>query len=239
MGELFLLVPLGLLGGVLTTVAGMGGGMILLLVLSVAWGPLPALAATAPALLVGNAHRAFTYRRSIAREVALPFALGAVPGSLAGGFVAVALPTWALDAILLVTTVAALARAAGLWDFRPRAAHIAPAGAGIGAIAATSGGAGLLVSPLMMATGLTGEPYIATVAASAVAMHLGRTLAYGVAGLDDALTLWRAGVIAAALLVGNTFGGKLRTKLTPRVSRAIEVAALVAGVALAVAGLAR
>jgi uncharacterized membrane protein YfcA len=237
--DLFLAVPLGVLGGVLTTVAGMGGGMILLLVLSVAWGPLPALAATAPALLVGNFHRAFTYRRSIDRDVVIPFALGAVPGSLAGGFAAVALPTWALDAILLATTLLALAKSTGLVAFRPRAAHILPAGVGIGAVAATSGGAGLLVSPLMMSTGLTGEPYVATVAAAAVAMHVGRSIAYGVSGLEGPGTLWRAAVIAAALLVGNAFGGRVRAKLTERAGRAIEAGVLVLGVALAILGVAR
>lgn len=234
----FLLVPLGIVAGVLTTVAGMGGGMLLVLSLSVVWGPLPALSVTAPALIVGNAHRAVSYRASIARELAIPFAVGAVPGSLVGGLLAVALPAWALDAILLGTTALALLRTAGLWEWRPRAAHIVPAGAGIGALAATSGGAGMLVCPLFMAAGLRGERYVATVAAAAVAMHVGRSVAYGLAGLESDATLLRAAVLALSLLVGNMLGGLVRKQINARASRAIEIGVLVVAVGLAALGLA-
>jgi hypothetical protein len=67
--DLLTLVPLGLLAGVLTTVAGMGGGMMLVVVLSLVWDPRVALASTAPALLVGNAHRAYLYRAQVARQI--------------------------------------------------------------------------------------------------------------------------------------------------------------------------
>ena len=52
-----LYVLLGVLAGALTTVAGLGGGMLLIYALAALGDPHVALAATAPALLVGNLHR--------------------------------------------------------------------------------------------------------------------------------------------------------------------------------------
>ena len=88
----FWLVVLGVLAGGLTTVAGMGGGVMLVLALSLVASPVEALAITSPALLVGNLHRVAVGRRAIDRAVARPFVLGALPGSLLGGLVAVAVP---------------------------------------------------------------------------------------------------------------------------------------------------
>src|SRR5690349_10895588 len=80
-----LYVSLGLLAGALTTVAGLGGGMLLLLALATLGEPHEALAVTAPALLVGNLHRLWMGRRELDRETALPLVAGALPGALVGG----------------------------------------------------------------------------------------------------------------------------------------------------------
>ena len=81
----FWLCILGFLAGGLTTVAGMGGGVMLVLALSLVASPVEALAITSPALLIGNLHRVAVGRRAIDRAVARPFVLGALPGSLLGG----------------------------------------------------------------------------------------------------------------------------------------------------------
>ena len=47
---------LGVLAGLITTVAGMGGGLVLMLGLATIFDPMVALAATGPGLLVGNMH---------------------------------------------------------------------------------------------------------------------------------------------------------------------------------------
>lgn len=232
-----LLLPLGVLAGVLTTVAGLGGGMMLVLALSLASSPADALAITAPALFAGNLHRLHRHRDDVDRRVALAFALGAVPGSLAGGALLAALPAAALPWLLVAATGLAVARAFDLLRFRPPSALITPVGFGIGAAAATSGGAGLLVSPLLLSAGLTGTAYIATAAAASASMHAGRIVAYGAGGLVTAASLSASAVLAAALFGGNLLGERARRLLTAELSRRIELGALLACVALAVLGL--
>src|SRR5437763_7963450 len=99
------LAALGLAAGLLTTLAGQGGGLFLLLATSAVLGPHAALALTAPALLVGNAHRALLLRRSVDRRVAARMIVGALPGALVGGALAGVIPSGALRALLLALTV--------------------------------------------------------------------------------------------------------------------------------------
>jgi len=232
------LVPFGLLAGGLTTVAGVGGGMLLVLGLSLVWGPLTALAVTAPALLLGNAHRAFVYRTRIDRRIALPLVAGALPGSIAGGLLAARMPTGALHALMIAMTALAVVRAAGWTRWAPPPTALAPAGLAIGGISATAGGAGLLLGPLLMASGLEGEAYVSTAAAAAVSMHVGRFVAYGATGLFDAETATRAAVLAACVLGGNLLGVRARSRIPASAAGKIELGALVGCVALSVVGLA-
>lgn len=230
---------LGVVGGAISTVAGFGGGMVLLLALALITSPQTALAITAPALLVSNLHRAWLYRARVARPVAVPFALGAVPGSVVGAWLVAALPAALVQALMVSMTALALARSAGWLRWTPPPGLVLPAGAAIGFLAATSGGAGLLAAPLLMAAGLTGEAYVATSACGAVAMHVGRVVGYGGAGLLDARTLALSAQLTASLLAGNVVGARIRRALPPGASMRIERGALLAAVALSLAGVAR
>jgi uncharacterized membrane protein YfcA len=242
------LLPLiGVLAGILTTVAGLGGGMILVLGLSVVWGPAAALASTAPALLIGNLHRLYLFRASVNRATAAAYACGALPGSIVGGLLTVAMPEQALSWLMVGMTVFAVTRAlkgdsprpGATPQWHPGAAIIAPAGFGIGSLAATAGGAGMLAGPLLMATGLTGEAYIATGAAAAASMHVGRLIAYGAGGLISKEIVLYGGILAGAILVGNVIGRRMRQRFTHTVTTRIEIVALVGCVTLAIVGIGR
>jgi uncharacterized membrane protein YfcA len=227
----------GVLAGALTSMAGLGGGMLLLLGLSVVWGPAAALASTAPAMLLGNLHRLWMLRTEVDRPIARGFAWGAVPGSFCGGLAVASLPDVVLRWVMLVMTAAALGRAFGLYAWRPRAWAMVPAGMGIGAISAMAGGAGLLVGPLFISAGLTGKRFVATIAAAAVALHVGRVFAYGLGGLMTPETLLRSGLLTVSVIVGNVLGLGLRDRLLndARAQR-LELGALVVCVGLSVFG---
>jgi hypothetical protein len=233
------LLPLGLAAGILTTVSGLGGGQMLVLVLSVIWDPRRALVTSAPALLLGNLHRLVIYRKHIDRPIALAFVAGALPGALAGGLLAVTLPLWLMHVFLISATLIAVAKAFGLWSFKPPAAAITPVGLGIGAVCATSSGAGLLTSPVLLSAGLTGRAYVATSACAAAAMHIGRLSGYGAGGLVGVRDLAHSAVLACAILAGNHLGERVEKKIGERTHLWLDHGTLVACVALAVLGAAR
>jgi len=236
---MLLLAALGLIAGVLTTIAGMGGGLFLVAVLTVLHGPHLALTLTTPALFVSNGHRAYMFRRDIDRRVAGMVALGAIPGAMVGGLVLPALPPLVVTSLLVAVTVVALLRAWGFIKLKLRARSLAAAGAAVGALAATSGGAGLLVGPIVLSTGLTGLSYVATVAACAVALHLGRIVGYGAAGLLTLDLLPSIAALLAGLLLGNLVGRRARDYIPKKIEPKIEIGALVVSTALAVVGLVR
>jgi uncharacterized protein len=232
-----LLVLLGVAAGTLTTVAGLGGGMVLLLALALIWDPARALACTAPALLVGNLHRLWLFRDSVDRQRLGTFAFGAIPGSIAGGLVAVAIDARLIHGILVAMTLVAVGRSLLRATWQLPAPGLVPAGAVVGALTGTAGGAGLLVAPVLLSSGLSGATYIATAAGCAVSMHAGRIVGYAAGGLFTLELLALAALTTVAIMAGNLLGKRLRPWLERLPQNLIEHAVLVTCVALAVLGL--
>ncbi|MBX3207714.1 MAG: TSUP family transporter [Labilithrix sp.] len=233
---------LGLAAGVLTTIAGQGGGLLLLLACSALIGPHEALAITAPALLLGNLHRALLFRKYVDRPVAVRMIAGAVPGALAGGLLVGVTPAWALHGLLVVMTAAAIAKALGLVRFHVPRRALVPAGVVVGAMTGTSGGAGILFAPVLLSAGLTGKTFVATTSAVAVAAHVGRVAGYAGLGLFSRELIGPTLAVTAAIFAGNALGGRLHGLLTQDGTKtgrivAIEYGTLVVCVALSVAGL--
>jgi uncharacterized protein len=236
-GGMVTLVLLGLGAGALTTMAGLGGGQLLVLVLAATGGAHSALVLSAPALLVGNLHRAWQFRGGAAGPLAGSFAVGALPGSLLGGRLAAGLPVVIVHVLLVATTALSIARALGWWKMTLRPVSMAPAGFGIGLLSAGSG-TGLLVAPLLLAHGLSGPGYLVTSSLCAASLHVGRVGGYALGGLVDGSSLARSALLAVAIVAGNLAGERLRRLISPRAGRVLEQGVLVACVlcALAVAG---
>jgi len=234
----FLLLGLG--AGLLTTVAGQGGGLLLLLATSAIQGPHAALAITTPALLFGNLHRAAILRREVNRSVAGRMVLGAVPGALLGGVAAGLLPVLVLRLVMVALTTIAIAKAVGWVRFTIAPRALTPAGFLVGLTTGASGGAGVLLAPVLLSLGLSGRAYVATGAVVAVAMHVGRVAGYVGLGLfSRQLAVWTV-VVTLAIFAGNALGGRAQAFLQAR-SRtwqaALEYGTLALCVALSVAGL--
>ena len=236
------LIPLGILAGSLTTFAGIGGGVVLVLILSLVTDPKTALAVSAPALLVGNLHRLHLFREHLDRRAALAFMGGAIPGAFLGGLVAVKLPTAALHWVLVGATALALARAVGAFQFRASPRVLVPflgtAGVGVGFVSAGAGPA-LLTAPVLLATGLSGPAYIATSSLCAAAMHFGRLSAYGVGGLMTREVIGHSALLTVGILAGNFVASRLRRFVPTEVAPWIEHGALIVAVTLAITGIAK
>lgn len=224
---------LAVLAGIVTTVAGMGGGLLLLLGLTTILGPLDALAVTAPALLLGNLHRAFLYRRAVDWRLVGLIVAGGLPGAVLGGLFAVAMPPWALRGLMVAMAGLVLAKTTGLWHANPPATAAVPVGAVCGAVSATSGGAGVLLGPFLMARGLSGATYVGSMASVAVMLHLGRLVAFGAAGHAGQATVLLGAGMAVVLIVGNLLGHRVRTALSASAQARVQWGALMLCVALA------
>lgn len=231
-----LVLPLGVAAGALTTIAGIGGGLVITLVLAVAWEPHAALAVSAPALLMGNVHRLWLLRAEVDRTAALLLAGPALVGALVGGLVAAALPDGVLRWLLVVVTVLAIARELGLAALPGKRPWLVGGGLLVGMTTATSGAGGLLLAPLMLAAGLRGLPFIATGAVVGTTMHVAQSLAFGSTGMLGPDLLPVALALGVAILAGNVAGRRLRPRLGERASHRLTWGTLLGGLVLAVAG---
>jgi uncharacterized membrane protein YfcA len=231
------LIFLALLAGAITTVAGMGGGLVLLLGLSMFMDPLTALTVTGPGLLVGNLHRAWMYRVDIDRSLAWRFALGGAPAALVGGLVAVALPPLIIRVALLVLASLAAAKVLFGWSWKPPVSAMIPGGAAVGFVTATSGGGGLISGPLLLAAGLTGRRYVATGAVGASAIHVFRIAGYGAGGAMAEGVLLLGAVAALCIPAGNLVGSRIRDRLPEVAIPRIEIGIVLVMMVLAASGL--
>ncbi len=231
-----LVLPLGVVAGALTTIAGIGGGLVITLVLAVAWEPHAALAVSAPALLMGNVHRLWLLRAEVDRTTALLLAGPALAGALVGGFVAAVLPDPVLRWLLIVVTGLAILRELGYAWLPSARPWLVGGGVLVGITTATSGAGGLLLAPLMLAAGLRGLPFIATGAVVGTTMHVAQSIAFGGTGMLGPHELPVALVLGVAILAGNVAGRRLRPRLGERASHRLTWGTLVGGIVLAVAG---
>jgi uncharacterized membrane protein YfcA len=209
---------LGLLAGTLTTIAGQGGGLLLLLACSAILGPHHALAVTAPALLFGNLHRALLLRAHVDRAIAGRMILGAVPGALVGGLLTGVIPAWGLRVLLVGITAISVAKALGFLRFSVPRGALAPAGVVVGALTGSAGGAGVLFSPVLLSSGLTGRSFVATSSSIALATHVGRVAGYAGLGLFSWSLVAPTVAVTVAIFAGNALGERLRqawTEATP------------------------
>jgi uncharacterized protein len=232
----WLIATLGLGAGALTTVAGMGGGLLLVLSLSLLLDPRLAVAATALPLLVGNLHRAYLFRRELAwRHVGL-FAAGAVPAALVAASFLDRMPVLAARCLMIALVAVAVAKATGLWRGKVPQGAMLPGGVAVGGLTAASGAA-VMTAPLLMSAGLRGGAYIATASAAAASIHLARLTGYGAAGLVDVALLGISALLAVSVIGGNALGRNARRRLGDARSQRLEVGVLLVCAALAFAGL--
>jgi hypothetical protein len=232
-----MVLTLGFAAGTLTTVAGMGGGLLLVVGLSMFWDPRMALAVTAIPLLIGNVHRVYLFQEHLARRHWALFALGAAPAALIAGAFITAVPTWGIRGLIVAMTLLAVAKATGRWKGEVPTKAMLPGGAVVGALTATAGGGGILTAPLLMASGLSGARFLATASAAAAVSHLARFTGYAAAGIIDGRIIALSLATAAAIVAGNRLGKHWRTLLGDDRTQRLQVTVLTLLVMLSVTGL--
>ena len=234
---MFLLAALGTLAGLITTLSGFGGGLLLVTALALIWDPLSALTLSSLALLAGNAQRLWLFRHDWDRRLAMPIVLGAIPGALLGALFATKAPVWILQvAIVAMTLLSTLRLLAKTPPTLPRYL-LAPGAFGVGALSATTGGGGFLLGPLLLSAGATGGRYIAVAASAGTAIHFFRIAGYGAGGMIHLDLIGSVVIITIAILLGNLLGRYVRIRMGATRIRWIEYGAPVVCACLALAGL--
>jgi len=204
------------LTSILSAVAGLGGGMILLLVIAQFVAPTVAIPIQGAIQLVSNSSRAVLLRSSIAWPVVGWASILLLPATFLGVALATTLPE---DAIRL-----ALAAFVLVFAWRPQllkragatAEHLTKTrtmlvtvGAMSGFLNATVGASGPMTSPFYKAVTASHMAFVATAATAQIGAHVSKLIAFSAAGwsIGEHVDLIAVGI--AGVLLGSWIGTRL------------------------------
>lgn len=160
-------------------VAGFGGALLLLPVLTVAVGPGKAVPLLTVAQLIGNALRVVLGRKDIHWRPVVAFLVTALPCTLAGALLFVGLPsreiTRSIGAVLLM--FAAL-KWCDILRFPKRPLAVMAGGAVVGLLSGYVGSAGPLAAAVFHAIDLPPLAYVASEACTALSLHALKLVVY-------------------------------------------------------------
>lgn len=196
----------------MTAAAGIGGGLVLLAVMTTVYPPTVLLPVHAVIQLGSNGGRALVMLRDVLVEYLPAFLLGSIIGALAGAQIFAELP------VTVLRTVLALFILYAAWA--PALRALAPSRRtffGVGAVASFLGmfvgGTGPMIAPSIAAASERRQSVVATHAAFMTFLHLIRIGAFGILGFAFApYAGFVIGMIAtgfAGTLVGRHFLNKL------------------------------
>jgi uncharacterized protein len=235
-----LVLAVGLAAGLVSGVVGTGASIMLLPVLAIAFGPKQAVPVMAVVAIMANLAKLLSWPREIDWRAAGAYAAAGIPAAALGARTMLALPPRAVDIALALFFLAMIP--AGHWLAR-RERHLsrpglAAAGGAIGFLTGIVASTGPLSVPAFLATGLTRGAFLATEAASSLAIYLAKAATFRTLGALPAPILLRGLLAGAAVMAGSFAARAIVLRLTPRLFRHLLDALLLAsGLAILAAAL--
>jgi len=207
-----------LITSVISALAGLGGGIILLAVIAQFHVPATAIPIHGAIQLASNGSRSTMLRASINWRAVAYGSLLIVPGVAAGVAVATRVPADATRVamavfILVATWWPALLR----WDQPGRTERsMIPVGAVSGFLSSTVGASGPVVSPFYRAVTVNHQAFVATAGATQVLSHGAKLAGYGIDGFAFSDHLDLIGIGIAGVLGGTWIGTNLLHRANER-----------------------
>lgn len=205
----WMLIPATLVASTVAAVSGTGGGIILLPVLTFAFGVRDAVPIYAVTQLVGNLSRVWLNRSQIDFTVVRWFCLGAIPFAILGAWCFTRLPDSGLQRMLglflLVSVAIRRCRRESGSKFRPE--WFAPIGAMFAGLSAVFGSAGPFLAPFFLSYGLVKGAFIGTEALGTAFMHVTKLVTYQSLGAMNP-NMWISGLLLGPLMVIGALMGK-------------------------------
>lgn len=204
----------GWLAATISGVAGFGGGLLLLPLLTAIFGAKASVPVLTIAQLGANISRAGFSFKAIQWKPALLFCMGAVPFCVLGARLFVALPSATIVRILGCFLLLAVAfRRSKKRRIALEERWLPVFGGGVGFLSAVAGSAGPLGAFVFLSLSLPKLAYIATEAVTATLMHLTKTLVYGRFALLSPSS-WAIGVsLGISMTLGSWTGKRLLERL--------------------------
>ncbi len=236
----FLVLIVGLAAGAISGVIGTGSSVMLLPVLVHAFGPKQAVPIMAVAAVVGNAGRVWAWWREVDWRAVCAYALPGAPAAALGARTLWAMPAHAVDIALGLFFVLVVPARHFLQrrQWRLNLWQLALAGSVIGYLTGVVLSTGPLSVPAFSAYGLVKGAFLATEAASALALYVSKALMFSSLGALPFDLVLKGLLVGAALTVGTFVGKAFVLRLPAKMfERLLDGMLLLSGLALLSAAL--
>lgn len=216
-------------------VVGFGTALLLLPVLTFAFGPRTAVTALGIAMILANASRAGFSWREIDWKAVAAYAGGGIPMSVLGAFLYVGLDAQWLGIALgaLIILLVPLRRFAERRQWQVRLVHLPLVGGAVGIISGIGGAIGPAAAPFLVSYGLVRGSYLGTEALSAMLIHVMRSGVYAGHGAVTASAAVTGVGLGVVMMAGAYLGRRLVDRMDAHAHiRAIEAFMIVLGLAM-------
>ncbi len=230
-----LVLAVGYVAGVVSGIVGTGATIILLPILVYAFGPREAIPIMAVVALMSNFAKITSWWKEIDWRATAAYAAGGIPGAALGASTLLILPERAVDLALGLFFLAMIPgrRWLAARNFKIGLGLLALAGFFVGFLTGIVVSTGPITVPLFSAYGLVKGAFIATEAASSLAVYIAKAItfrSFGALPTDIVLK----GLIAGSSVMVGTYTARL---IVERLSVAVfqhllEVVMLASGLAL-------
>ena len=228
-----------LLAFTIASVAGFGGGLILMPVLVWMLGPREAIPIITLVQVVGAVSRVGLNWKEISWPVLKWSALSSIPISALASYLFVVTPAPVFTRLLGLLLLVLVAQRHTSWG-KGRSIKLRSfvlVGGANGLVSGFLGTPGPLVAPFYLAYGLTGVGFVGTVAASALITQLPKIPVFASNALLGIEVLYLAAVMGVMAFVGSIMGKRISGKVSERWFLAfVETLLVLSGLALIVQG---
>jgi uncharacterized protein len=233
---------LAMLAYVVSNLAGGGGSLILVPVVSALAGP----KAVAPILnvgeLIGEPVRVALFWKHIRWDITRRYLPGALAGALCAAllFKSIEAPWMKLViGLFLVSTVVQYRFGERERSFRMRPAYFVPLGVLVGFLSTLIGSIGPVLNPFYLNCGVEKEALIGTKTVNSFALDIAQVGLYGWLGILDQRLAAYGIAVGIGAIVGNVIGKKLLARISSRAFRRWVVAIMAASGAAMIVSVAR
>ena len=214
--DILLVLAMGLIAGTLSGVIGFGSSLMLMPVLVIVFGPVQAVPIMAIAAVLANLSRILAWWREVEWRACAAYSLTAVPGAALGARTLLVLPTGMVEAALGLFFIAMipLRRWFARRQLKLALWHLAAIGAPIGFLTGIVVSTGPITVPVFLSYGLVKGAFLATEAASSLAVYSGKVTVFRQFGALP-LPIVTQGLITGASLMAGAFIAKRFVRRLP------------------------
>jgi uncharacterized membrane protein YfcA len=213
--EYFFVLGVGLIAGIVGGIVGFGSSIMLMPVLVVAFGPRQAVPIMAVAAIMANLSRILVWWREVDWRACAAYSITGVPAAVLGARTLLVLPPGIIDVALGAFFIAMvpLRRWIAAHDFHLNLWHLAIIGIVVGFITGIVATTGPLTVPLFLAYGLVKGAFLATEAASSLAVYISKSITFRTLGALPFDSLARGLIVGSSLMAGTFLAKRVVVRL--------------------------